>query len=95
MDLTPYQHFFFPGQAQAVHYDVVACQTCSFAFASDIPDQMMLISFYCLAAYTLMNFRAYEMSPSSYFMTYWNIQVFLHAKPHCHISFDANLGGSL
>lgn len=46
LDLIHRQHFLFPGQAQAVHYDVVACHACGFAFASDIPDQTMLNSFY-------------------------------------------------
>lgn len=40
------QHFLFPGQVAPVHYDVVACRTCGFAFASDIPDQSALNSFY-------------------------------------------------
>ncbi|MGB3392864.1 MAG: class I SAM-dependent methyltransferase [Stenotrophomonas sp.] len=40
------QEFLFPGLAQPVHYDVVACRTCGFAFASDIPDQSSLDQFY-------------------------------------------------
>ena len=40
------QHFLFPGLAQPVHYDVVACRGCGFAFASDIPDQSALDRFY-------------------------------------------------
>lgn len=40
------QHFLFPGLAQPVHYDVVACQHCGFAYASDIPDQSALDQFY-------------------------------------------------
>ncbi len=48
IDLEPIhrQHFLFPGQADPVHYDVVACQNCGFAFASDIPDQPSLNRFY-------------------------------------------------
>lgn len=40
------QHFLFPGQPAPVHYDVVACRSCGFAFASDIPDQSALNRFY-------------------------------------------------
>ncbi|WP_339470940.1 class I SAM-dependent methyltransferase [Pseudomonas capeferrum] len=40
------QHFLFPGLPQAVHYDVVACRNCGFAYASDIPDQSALDQFY-------------------------------------------------
>jgi SAM-dependent methyltransferase len=40
------QHFLFPGQPRPLHYDVVACQACGFAFACDIPDQSVLNSFY-------------------------------------------------
>lgn len=40
------QHFLFPGLAQPEHYDVVACRTCGFAFASSIPDQSALNQFY-------------------------------------------------
>ncbi len=40
------QNFLFPGQAAPVHYDVVACRVCGFAFASDIPDQSSLNQFY-------------------------------------------------
>ena len=46
LDLIHRQRFLFPAQARALHYDVVACQACGFAFASDIPDQAMLNSFY-------------------------------------------------
>lgn len=40
------QHFLFPGQLKAVHYDVVVCECCGFAFASDIPDQSALNRLY-------------------------------------------------
>ena len=40
------QHFLFPGLVKAVHYDVVACCNCGFAYASDIPDQSALDQFY-------------------------------------------------
>ena len=40
------QHFLFPGLAQPIHYDVVACRACGFAYASDIPDQAALDQFY-------------------------------------------------
>ncbi|WP_338744784.1 class I SAM-dependent methyltransferase [Pseudomonas putida] len=40
------QHFLFPGLLQPVHYDVVACRNCGFAYASDIPDQSALDQFY-------------------------------------------------
>lgn len=40
------QYFLFPGLAQPVHYDVVACQSCGFAYASDIPNQSALNQFY-------------------------------------------------
>lgn len=40
------QHFLFPGQADPMHYDVVACRGCGFTFASDIPDQAALNRFY-------------------------------------------------
>lgn len=40
------QHFLFPGLAQPVHYDVVACRGCGFAYANDIPDQATLNQFY-------------------------------------------------
>ncbi|WP_426811045.1 class I SAM-dependent methyltransferase [Pseudomonas sp. WOUb67] len=40
------QHFLFPGLPQPVHYDVVACRNCGFAYASDIPDQSALDQFY-------------------------------------------------
>ena len=40
------QHFLFPGLSQPVHYDVVACRDCGFAYASDIPDQSALDQFY-------------------------------------------------
>lgn len=46
LDLIHRQHFLFPGQVQPVHYDVVSCRACGFAFASDIPDQSVLNSFY-------------------------------------------------
>ncbi|MHC5347911.1 class I SAM-dependent methyltransferase [Metapseudomonas furukawaii] len=45
-DLIRRQHFLFPGQAAPVHYDVVACRQCGFAFATDIPDQSVLNAFY-------------------------------------------------
>jgi len=40
------QNFIFPGQTKPVYYDVVACQRCGFAFASNIPDQSALNRFY-------------------------------------------------
>lgn len=40
------QHFLFPELAQPVHYDVVACRVCGFAFANNIPDQSALNQFY-------------------------------------------------
>ncbi len=40
------QEFLFPGEASPVHYDVVACRGCGFAFASEIPDQSALNRFY-------------------------------------------------
>jgi SAM-dependent methyltransferase len=40
------QHFLFPGLPRPVHYDVVACRVCGFAYASDIPDQSALNQFY-------------------------------------------------
>lgn len=40
------QNFLFPGQADALHYDVVACSGCGFCYASDIPDQSILNKFY-------------------------------------------------
>lgn len=40
------QHFLFPGQDAAAHYDVVVCDCCGFAFASDIPDQSTLNRLY-------------------------------------------------
>jgi SAM-dependent methyltransferase len=54
-DLEPIhrQHFLFPGQDAPVHYDVVACRHCGFAFASDIPDQSTLNRFYQAAEHHL------------------------------------------
>jgi SAM-dependent methyltransferase len=46
LDFIHRQHFLFPGHARPVHYDIVACRVCGFAFASDIPQQSMLNSFY-------------------------------------------------
>lgn len=46
LDFIHRQHFLFSGQATPVHYDVVACRKCGFAFASDIPDQSALNHFY-------------------------------------------------
>lgn len=48
IDLAPLhrQHFLFPGLARPVHYDVVACRSCGFIFANDIPDQSSLNQFY-------------------------------------------------
>ena len=40
------QHFLFPGLTHFVHYDVVTCRVCGFAFASNIPDQSTLDQFY-------------------------------------------------
>ncbi|WP_240523133.1 class I SAM-dependent methyltransferase [Pseudomonas mosselii] len=40
------QHFLFPGLPRPLHYDVVACRECGFAYASDIPDQSALDQFY-------------------------------------------------
>lgn len=40
------QHFLFPGLPQPVHYEVVVCRGCGFAYASDIPDQSVLDQFY-------------------------------------------------
>ena len=40
------QSFLFPALLQPVHYDVVACRNCGFAYASDIPDQSALDKFY-------------------------------------------------
>lgn len=47
-DLEPIyrQHFLLPGPGATVHYDVVACRACGFAFASDIPGQSALDQFY-------------------------------------------------
>lgn len=45
-ELLHRQHFLFPGLAQPIHYDVVACRACGFAFASDIPEQSALDQFY-------------------------------------------------
>lgn len=45
-ELLHRQHFLFPGLGQPVHYDVVACNACGFAFASDIPGQATLDQFY-------------------------------------------------
>lgn len=48
IDLSPLhrQHFLFPGLAHPIHYDVVACRSCGFTFANDIPDQSSLNQFY-------------------------------------------------
>lgn len=40
------QNFLFPGQSDPMHYDVVVCRGCGFAFASDIPSQAALNRFY-------------------------------------------------
>lgn len=40
------QHFLFPALVRPIHYDVVACRGCGFAFANDIPDQASLDQFY-------------------------------------------------
>lgn len=53
LDLIHRQHFLFPGQDAPVHYDVVACRRCGFAFASDIPDQSSLNLFYQTAEHHL------------------------------------------
>ena len=47
------QHFLFPGQDTPVHYDVVTCSRCGFAFASDIPEQSALNQFYQAAEHHL------------------------------------------
>ena len=46
LDFIHRQHFLYPGHAQPVHYDVVACRVCGFAFANDIPQQAVLNDFY-------------------------------------------------
>jgi 2-polyprenyl-3-methyl-5-hydroxy-6-metoxy-1,4-benzoquinol methylase len=40
------QHFIFSNLVEPVHYDVVACQSCGFTFANDIPNQSSLNNFY-------------------------------------------------
>lgn len=54
-DLEPLhrQHFLFPGLSRPVHYDVVTCRACGFAYASDIPDQAALDQFYQAAEHHL------------------------------------------
>lgn len=54
-DLAPLhrQHFLFPGLAQPIHYDVVACRNCGFTFANNIPDQSSLNQFYQAAEHHL------------------------------------------
>ncbi len=52
-DFIHRQRFLFPGLAEPVHYDVVACQTCGFCYASDIPDQAVLNQFYQAAEHHL------------------------------------------
>lgn len=47
------QHFLFPTLFEPVHYDVVSCQTCGFAYANDIPDQSALNQFYQAAEHHL------------------------------------------
>lgn len=46
IELIHRQHFLFPGQATPVHYNVVVCCDCGFAYASDIPNQSALNLFY-------------------------------------------------
>lgn len=55
MELEPLhrQRFLFPGLLHAVHYDVVACTSCGFCFASDIPGQEALDQFYQAAEHHL------------------------------------------
>lgn len=55
VDLAPLhrQHFLFPGLPYPIHYDVVACRSCGFSFANDIPDQSSLNQFYQAAEHHL------------------------------------------
>lgn len=47
------QAFLFAGQADSVHYDVVACGACGFVYAADIPEQAALNDFYQAAEHHL------------------------------------------
>lgn len=47
------QEFLFADQADASHYDVVACNSCGFVYANDIPEQAALNDFYQTAEHHL------------------------------------------
>lgn len=54
------QEFLFPGQVTPIHYDVVACNTCGFVYADDIPEQKALNDFYQSAEHHLHAARVPE-----------------------------------
>lgn len=78
------QHFLFPGLAQPVHYNVVACQGCGFAFASDIPDQSALDQFYQSVEHHLHT----ELPPG---LARIHAQFFEFIEAHADVSQDASI----
>lgn len=75
------QHFLFPGLTHFVHYDVVTCRACGFAFASNIPDQSTLDQFYQSSGHHL-----HASLPPGLQRIHADFFQFVHQ--HCRLSHD-------
>ncbi len=83
-DFIHRQRFLFPGLDEPVHYDVVACQTCGFCYASDIPDQSALNQFYQAAEHHL-----HAELPPGLARIHGNFFQFVHR--HASLASDARI----